>query len=73
MEPNRSHDPERYGGSEPMRRDVDDIQGLDEERTRNRSREDDIGWRSDEDLQREGNLGNERNRNEPDSTRGNRP
>jgi hypothetical protein len=47
--------------------DVDDVRGVDEERARNREMRDEPISQSDEDLQREGNLGNERNRNEPDS------
>jgi hypothetical protein len=78
MERKNLSEDDRYRMDERVGRDVerdvddvrgmDDVVGLDEERARNRGVDDERISEDYEDLQREGNLGNERNRNKPDSS-----
>ena len=64
----RNRSDETFGRNADDVRSMDDVRGMDEERARNRGVHSEGISQSDEDLQKEGNLGNERNRNTADSS-----
>jgi hypothetical protein len=66
MERKNSSSDENYRSDETFGRGMDDVRDMDEERARNRGVHEESISQREEDLQKEGNLGNERNRNRPD-------